>query len=189
MEIKNVNVKKAITHKNIPPKVLKTSAMLTVETLQQFFNQALTTGEFPSNLTNADFIPVFKKNNPLSKENCRPVNVLPIISKVFEKSMQNQINLHIKYFLSPYLCGYRTYFNSQHALISLIERWRKSLDNKGYGGAVLMDLSKAFDTLNHDLLIAKLHAYGFDIKSLKLLHSYLKKRWQRTKVNSSFSTW
>ena len=52
-----------------------------------------------------------------------------------------------------------------------------------------MDLSKAFDTLNHDLLIAKLHAYGFDIKTLKLLHSYLTKRWQRTKVNSIFSTW
>ena len=52
-----------------------------------------------------------------------------------------------------------------------------------------MDLSKAFDNLNHDLLIAKFHAYGFDIKTLKLLHSYLTKRWQRTKVNSSFSTW
>ena len=102
--------------------------------------------------------------------------------------MQNQINIHIKFFLSSYLCGYRKGFNSQHALISLIERWRKSLDNKGYG-AVLMDLSKAFDTLNHDLLIAKIHAYGFDIKTLKLLHSYLTKRWQRTKVNSSFSTW
>ena len=91
--------------------------------------------------------------------------------------------------MSTYLGGYRKEFNSQHALISLIERWRISLDNKGYGGAVLMDLSKAFDTLNHDLLIAKLHAYGFDIKTLKLLHSYLTKRWQRTKVNSSFSTW
>ena len=130
----------------------------------------------------------FFQNNPLSKENYRPVSVLPIISKVFEKLMQNQINLHIKSFLSSYLCGYRKSFNSQHALISLIERWRKSLDNKGYEGAVLMDLSKAFDTLNHDLLIAKLHAYGFDIKTLKLLHSYLTIRWQRTKVNSGFST-
>ena len=52
-----------------------------------------------------------------------------------------------------------------------------------------MDLSKAFVTLNHDLLIATIHAYGFDIKNLKLLHSYLTKRWQRTKLNSSFSTW
>ena len=67
------------------------------------------------------------------------------------------------------------------AIISLIERWRKSLDNKGYGGAVLMDLSKALDTLNFDLLITKLHTYGFDIKTLKLLHIYFTKRWQRTK--------
>ena len=60
---------------------------------------------------------------------------------------------------------------------------------KGYGDAVLMDPSKALNTLNHDLLIAKLHLYGFDVKTLKLLHSYLTKRWQRAKVNPSFSTW
>ena len=106
-EIKNLNVKKATTHKNIPPKVLKTRAMVTAETLQRLYNQALTTGEYPSNLKNADVTPVFKNNNPLSKENCRPVIVLPVVSKVFEKLMQNQTNLHIKSFLSPYLCGYR----------------------------------------------------------------------------------
>ena len=68
-------------------------------------------------------MPVFKKNNPLNKENKRPVSVLLINSKVFEKLMQNQINLHIKSFLSPYLCGSRKVFNNQHALISLTERW------------------------------------------------------------------
>ena len=80
--------------------------------------------------------------------------------------MQYQINFHIKSSLPPYLCGYRKGFNSKHALISSIERWRKSLDNKGYGGAVLIDLSKAFDTLNHGLLISKLDEYAFDIKDL-----------------------
>ena len=88
-------LKKAPTLKNIPPKVLKTSAMVIAETLQQLFNQALTTGEFPTNLKTADVTPVFKKNNPLNKENYRPVSVLPAISKVFEKLMQNQINVHI----------------------------------------------------------------------------------------------
>ena len=102
--------------------------MVTADSLQQLFNQAVTTREFPSNLKNADVTPVFKKNNPLSKENYRPVSVLPIISKVFEKFMQNQINLHVKSLLLSYLCGYRQGFNIHHVLISLIERWRKSLD-------------------------------------------------------------
>ena len=89
--------------------------------------------------------------------------------------MQNQITLHINLF-----CRYNCVvtgkgFNSQHALISSIQRWQKSLDNKGYGGTVLMDLSKDFDTLNYDFLIAKLHAYGFDIKTLKLFHKKVAK--------------
>ena len=79
-------------------------------------------------------------------------------------------------------------FNAQHALLALLEKWRIMLDRRGYGGAVLMDLSKAFDTLNHDLLIAKLQAYGFDYNALKLFKSYLSNRWQRTKINTSFSS-
>ena len=73
--------------------------------------------------------------------------------------------------------------------MSLIKRWKKTLVEKGFGGAVLMDLSKAFDTLNHELLIAKLSAYGFNNESLKLIRSYLTNRWQRTKINKSFSKW
>ena len=61
------------------------------------------------------------------------------------------------------------------------------MDNKGYTGAILMDLSKAFDTINHELLIAKLHAYGLDRASLEIMHSYLINRWQRI-INDTFST-
>ena len=89
--------------------------------------------------------------------------------------MQKQISGYINY-LSPYLCRYRKGFSSQQALMSLIENWKRVLDKKGFGGAVLMDLSKAFDTIKHDLLIAKLYAYGFSKESLKLLHSYLSNR-------------
>ena len=73
--------------------------------------------------------------------------------------------------------------------MSLIERWKNTLDQNGYGGAILMDLSKAFDTINHDLLIAKLGAYGFDTASLKLIRSYLTNRFQITKTKTSFSNW
>ena len=75
--------------------------------------------------------------------------------------MQNQISSHIEKHLSPFLCGYRKGYSAQHALIVLIEKWKMTLDKNGHAGAVLMDLSKAFDTLNHDLLLAKLNAYGF----------------------------
>ena len=85
---------------------------------------------------------------------------LPSISKFFENLIQKQINGYINNFLSPYLCGYRKGFSTQLALLSLTEKWKKVLDNKGIRGAVLMDLSRVFGTINHDLLIAKLHSYG-----------------------------
>ena len=103
--------------------------------------------------------------------------------------MRKQINEHIRNKLSPYLCEYTKGFSTQYALLPLIERWKKILDKKGFARAVLMDLSKALDTFNHELLIAKLSAYGFNNESLKLIRSYLTNRWQRTKINKSFSRW
>ena len=91
--------------------------------------------------------------------------------------------------MSPFLCGYRQGFNTQYALLSLIEKWKSTLDNKGYTGAVLMNLSKTFGTINHELLIAKLHAYGFSKQALKILFSYMSDRWQRTEINNTFSSW
>ena len=73
--------------------------------------------------------------------------------------------------------------------MTLLEKWRISIDKKGYGGAILMDLSKTFDSLNHELLVAKLHAYGFSYSSLKLILSNLSNRWQRTKINNTYTSW
>ena len=86
------------------------------------------------------------------------------------------------------MCGYRKGFGTQQTLLSSIERLKNAFDQNGYGGAILMGLSKAFDTINH-LLIAKLGACGSDAASLKLIRSYLANRFQRTKVNTSFSSW
>ena len=102
--------------------------------------------------------------------------------------MQKHVINHVNTFLSPYLCGYRKGFSTQYALLSLLEKWKKTIDNKGFAEEVLMDLSMAFDTLNHELLIAKLHAYGFGKESLMLLLSYLSNQSKRTKINTSFSS-
>ena len=90
--------------------------------------------------------------------------------------MHDQISKYINSFLTSYLSGHRKGFNTEKALLSLIEKWKIALDSKGYSGTVLMDLSKAYDTINHDLLIAKLHACGFSKESLKLIKSYLSNR-------------
>ena len=103
--------------------------------------------------------------------------------------MQKQINSFITDYLSDVLCGYRQGYSTQHAVIKLIESWRESLDSRGYSGAVLMHLLKAFDTINYELLIAKLHAYGFSKESLDLILDYLSDRWQRTKISGNVSSW
>jgi hypothetical protein len=71
----------------------------------------------------------------------------------------------------------------------MIEKWKMYRDERGHAGAILMDLSKAFDAIKHKLLIAKLQAYGFSNDALEIVQAYLKGRWQRTKINTSFSTW
>ena len=189
-EINNINSKKIGTFLDIPSKILKKSADIVVNFLTDVWNeQIVRKNVFPDELKLAELTPIFKKGDSTLAKNYRPVSVLPCISKIFERIMQKQIAEYIEYFLSQFLCGYRKGYNTQIALMGLIEKWKKALDQKGFAGAILMDLSKAFDTIDHDLLISKLNAYGFGIKSLKILRNYLSNRWQRTKINNSFSTW
>ena len=104
------------------------------------------------------------------------LSVLPTFCKAFERIMQKQVIDYIEKFLPPFLCGYRKGFSTQYALLPLIETWRLCLDKQSLAGALLMDLSKAFDAINHELLIAKLHVYRFSIEALKVLLSYLQER-------------
>ena len=92
-------------------------------------------------------------------------------------------------YLSQNRCGYREDFSTQTALTMLPEKRENVLDDIGYVGAVLMDFSKAFVTINHELLVAKLHANGFSKEALALTASYLSDRWQHVKINDTFSTW
>ena len=100
--------------------------------------------------------------------------------------MVRQIIKYITPILSILLCGFRKGFNTQHVLIRMLEKWKVSLDNGENVGAIL-DLSKAFDCIRHDLLLAKLHAYDFSRESLSLVHSFLENRQQRVKIDGSFS--
>ena len=189
-EIAALNSKKASPSENIPVKMLQKSSNLVKNLLAEIFNKEIIRNQkFPSKLKLADLTPVHKKLEKINKKNYRPVSILPLISKIYERILKKQMNPKVENFLSPYLCGYRKGFSTEYALVSMIEKWKKILDKGGHAGGVLMDLSKAFDTINHELLIAKLDAYGFEESSLKIIMDYLSDRWQRTKVSSKFSSW
>ena len=130
-----------------------------------------------------------KKSLTTAKENYHPMRVLPSVPKIFERLLYDQLTEYMKEKLSPFLCGFRKQYSTQHALIGMLERWKHCLDRSGVVMAVLMDLSKAYDCIPHDLLIARLHAYGLNTNALYLLHSYLTNRKQKVKVNESFSEW
>ena len=129
------------------------------------------------------------KHEKVFKKNYRPVSLIPVVSKVFEKTMFNEINQYIDNYLSPYLFGFRKGHSTEQCLLTMLELWRKALDNRKSAGAFLTDLSKAFDCLNHNILIAKLHAYGFDISALNYIYDYLNDRKQHTKIGNSYSSW
>ena len=173
----------------IPVKILKDNADLLADKLTDILNKCLKTGIFPDKLKLADISPIFKAKDNTSKKNYRPVSVLNTVSKLFEKLLNKQFVTYIDQHLSQYLCGYRKGYSTQYALLSLIEKWKSYRDKGGFSAAILMDLSKAFDTINHELLIAKLHSYGVNDDALKLFWSYLNNRWQRTKINNTFSSW
>ena len=156
--------------------------------MQIWNNEIVDYMKFPTKLKYADISLIFKKLECIIVNNYRPVSILPVVSKIFERIMQKQIKSYVDNYLSPYLCGYRKGYNAQYALTTMTEKWKESLDNKGIAGEILMDLSKAFDTINHEILIAKLGAYGFEESALTIILNYLSDQWERTKINTSFST-
>ena len=119
----------------------------------------------------------------------RPVNVLSHVSKVFKRIMYQQIENFMKDKLPNLLTDFKNNHNTQHHLMSMFERWKKTLDKRGYICAIFMDLSRDFGTLNHKSFIAKSGAYGFDTKALYYIKDYLDNRKQRARVNSNFSSW
>ena len=134
-------------------------------------NLLIEQGCFPEKLKLAEVSPVFKKKDDLDKEKYRPVSILLHMSKVFERIMYHQINDYMKDKLLKKLKGFRKNHSTQYCLNGMLEIWKKVLDKGGYVCAIFMDLSKAFDTVNHDLLIGKLGAYRFETNALSYMKS------------------
>ena len=188
-ELRRLNPRKAAQNTDIPIKILKENADIFSSYICDFFNETIRSGKFPSILKKANITPVFKKGFKGSKENYRPVSILPVTSKIFEKMISKQITSFMDPLLSKYQCGFRRGFSAQNCLLATLEKWKSSVDKGKVFGVLLTDLSKAFDCLSHELIIAKLNAYGFSLSALKLMQNYLVERKERTKINQAYSSW
>ena len=188
--ILQLNSKKAGIENDLPMDILKRSNDIVSNYLCNIYNNAKNNELYPISLKVGTVTPINKKSTQtLLKKDQRPVSLIPIVSKLYERNMYDEIYSYIEKFLSPYLFGYRRNHSTEQCLTIMIEAWKKALDLKHSAGAILTDLSKAFDCLNHKLLIAKLNAYGLHKEALNFIYNYLEGRKQGTKVNNSYSTW
>ena len=118
--------------------------------LTNVINGSLKRAIFVDEIKLAEVTPLFKKADPFDKSNYRPVSLLSHISKVFERMIYNQVTEYIDPFLSKILTGFRNNYNIQHSLLKILENFKEALDKGNSVSPIFMNLSKAFDTLNHD---------------------------------------
>ena len=160
------------------------------EPMTLLINQALQTGIFPNNLKLAKVIPIYKKGDNSKLDNYRPISILPVISKIFERVIFNQIDDYFRsqklYYGSQY--GFRKKHSTELAALELIDRITLELDKGNTPLNIFLDLSKAFDTLDHKILLHKLNHYGIRGPALHLMENYLTGRRQYVEYNHKKST-
>ena len=183
--INSLNNKKATGPNSLPVYILKVYNPLFSDLLSKIINLSFVTGIFPELCKLAKVIPIFKKDNEQLCENYRPISLLPIFSKIYEKIIYIRM---YKFLIDNNLLynrqfGFRSQFSTTHALISLTERIKSLLDMGHVAAGIFLDLKKAFDTVNHHILITKLYYYGFRGISNILLKSFLLNRKQFVSIN------
>ena len=187
--LKTLYPKKATGCDQIPAKLLKHASFEIALFISNIISKALDEGTFPNILKKAEVIPVYKKSDKLNESNYRPVSILPILAQVFEKVLAHQITPFLHTVFSCHLSAFKQGYGCQDTLLTLINNWLKDLLKNNKIGALLIDLSKAFDCMPHKLLIAKFKTYGVQDQSIKINKSYPLDREQRVRIGNVHSSW
>ena len=158
--------------------------------LSHIINLSFSFGIVPDQLEISRVIPLFKSGSKSSFDNYRPISILPSFSKILEKAFYNRLYSYLTE--SNILCsnqyGFRKGYSTAFALIDLHDKVSAALDNKKLAVGLFMDLSKAFDTVNYDILFMKLYHYGIRGVALDWIKSYLSNRFQFVQSNNSASS-
>ena len=184
--INGLNPSKSAGYDNIGPRLLKRILPQIVQPLLFIFNLSFSTGVFPDALKIAKVVPIFKKDDPHLPCNYRPISLLSIFSKIMEKLMHKRLYAYLQSYklLYDYQFGFRKHHGTSLALIEVIDTIYNHLDNKEKTVGIYLDLQKAFDTVNHDILIQKLSKYGIRGTLLQWFKSYLTNRKQFITIDS-----
>ena len=177
-DILKLDKNKASQHSDNPTKIIKENLDIFADFLCTNINSSFNSSSFPSCLKMVDVTPLHKKGKKDLKENYKPVSILPVFSKIFERRMFAQMSSFLITF-----CQNSNVVSGKAittCLLALLEKCKRVVDSGHVFGALLADHSKIFDCLDHELLIAKLNAYDFSLPALKLVHDYLSNRKQRT---------
>ncbi|CAM1312392.1 Uncharacterised protein r2_g2279 [Pycnogonum litorale] len=188
--LKSIDSSKAVGNdEHIHPALLKDSCDLIAPFLTRLFELIINTGEFPDKMKIAKVTPIYKSGDPTSTSNYRPISVLPPLSKIFEKLLLSRLSSFFdKYcLLNKNQFGFRRSLSTEHSLINVTEMLRNSIQKNSTAIGTFIDFSKAFDTINHNILIKKLWKYGVRDKALDLFKNYLSNRTQYVAVNKQTS--
>ena len=174
---------------DISVKLLKTSCQYMSKQLCDIINKSFETGQFPNKLKTAYVTPVHKAGSKLIPSNYRPISILPIISKIFEKVMAKRLQdfLTINNTLFDHQYGFQPGRSTELAILDLHSKIINAFENKKVACSIFLDFAKAFDTVNHKILLKKLSHYGIRGVALKWFESYLKCRPQSVKVGNEIS--
>jgi hypothetical protein len=174
---------------NIPSRLLKVAAPIITPIVTFLINHSFATCTFPTCWKKAKVIPVFKAGDPSDPSNYRPISILAVISKIIERVVFDQLYdyLNVNNLFNMYQSGFRPSYSTCSSLVNITEDWYNEIDKGKMIGLCMLDLKKAFDTVNHTIFLSKLKMYGVGKYCIKWFNSYLSDRTQCTSVDGTLS--
>ena len=187
--LKTINANKATGPDKIPGRLLKIAADILSPSLTKLFNRSLSKGIYPTDWKMAKVLPIFKNGKKCDLSNYRPISIISAVAKVFGRTIYDQFYSYLtsNNLLSNYQSGFRASYSTVTALLESTNNWCVNIDKGLLNGVIFIDLKKAFDTIDHEILIRKLKCYGVGDNALSWFNSYLNNRKQKCYVNGKLS--
>lgn len=187
--LKTIDISKATGLDNIGPRLLKLAASVIADSITFICNCSIKQSLFPDKWKNAKVSPLHKTGPSEDVNNFRPISVLPVLSKILEKHVHVSLMDYLTEFhlLHSTQSGFRTAHSCETALVHMIDKWLNSMDNGKLIGVVMVDFKKAFDLVDHQILMQKLKIYGLGENALNWFSTYLLNRNQRVSINNILS--